>query len=110
MTCCLSATKTFNHQPSTLTMKGTQMPNPNSFAELDDFYQQTLDYLYLKYHSYPDLLPQIPLSEQAQAELAGYERLAASLSEGLQALGAQGGRLNRDPRYSNGLPRRRLRP
>jgi len=99
--------RTLNLQP--LAMKGTLMPNHDSFAELDAFYQQTLDYLYLKYHYVPDPLPHIPLSAQAQSEMSSYECLAASLAEELQAVGQERWQYSRDPRFSNGLPRRRLR-
>jgi hypothetical protein len=43
---------------------------------LDDFYQRTLDYLRMKYHTYPKIPKHGYLTELEQVELAAYEQLA----------------------------------
>jgi hypothetical protein len=78
--------------------------------ELEQFYEDTMQYLYEKYHTYPDVLPDIPLTPHQAAELSAYECMAAQLA-GSQSNPASlnRNRLNRDPHYSNGLRRRRFR-
>ena len=78
--------------------------------ELEQFYERTLQYLNEKYHTYPDVLPEIPMSEQQAAEMNAFGYLAAQMSGSGSGNSAYDRfQWNRDPRYSNGLHRRRLR-
>lgn len=71
--------------------------------ELDAFYEQTMQYLYEKYHTYANILPDIPLSPQQIAEMDASGQLADYLAD--QARGDRF-KYNRDDKISNGLPRR----
>ena len=49
-------------------------------GSLESYYEQTMDYLYAKYHSYPSNLPEWSIDPDTQSELSYYERLADNLA------------------------------
>jgi len=47
-----------------------------SGGSLDSFYEQTLQYLHDKYHTYPTSLTGIPVSEEEAAEISYHDSMA----------------------------------
>ncbi|MBC8504983.1 MAG: hypothetical protein ISR58_14310 [Anaerolineales bacterium] len=50
-------------------------------GSLESYYEQTLDYLHAKYHSYPSNLPELSVDPDVECELGYYERLARKIAE-----------------------------
>lgn len=48
----------------------------SSGDELDQYYQNVREYLRLKYHTYRDPLPHIPMDDKTAAEMDQYNYLA----------------------------------
>ena len=46
---------------------------------LDSFYDQTIDYLHAKYHSYPDYSPDIQIDNRTAMETIYGERMAEQI-------------------------------
>ena len=44
-------------------------------GSLDSFYEQTIDYLHQKYHTYPSNLKGLHIDQNVMAEIGMYERL-----------------------------------
>ncbi len=45
-------------------------------GSLESFYEQAIDYLHQKYHTYPSNLKDLHIDPDAMAEIGMYERLA----------------------------------
>ena len=48
---------------------------------LESYYEQTMDYLYAKYHNYPSNLPNLPISGEELSEMGYYEKLARKIAD-----------------------------
>lgn len=59
---------------------------------LESFYDQTIDYLHAKYHSYPAYAPDIHMDSHTASEMGYHERMAAEI-EGYQAQGIPYGKI-----------------
>ncbi len=49
-------------------------------GSLESYYEQTLDYLHAKYHTYPSNLYDLPNSSQDSSQMGYYEKLAQNIA------------------------------
>jgi len=51
-------------------------------GSLESYYEQTLDYLHAKYHTYPSNIPDHPVSEEEISIMGCFEKLAQNAAAG----------------------------
>ena len=47
---------------------------------MESYYEQTMDYLHAKYHSYPSNLLNLPTSQDDESRMGYYEKLAGNIA------------------------------
>ena len=52
-----------------------------SGGSLETYYEQTMDYLHAKYHTYPSNLPDLPVDPDVMSEMGYYEKLARNIAD-----------------------------
>jgi len=55
-----------------------------SGSNLDSYYEQTMDYIYAKYHTYPTTLEPQAIDPNTMDEIKYYERVARNIVEDTQ--------------------------
>ncbi|MBL7164613.1 MAG: hypothetical protein ISS57_18655 [Anaerolineales bacterium] len=49
-------------------------------GSLESYYEQTMDYLHAKYHTYPSNLLDLPISPEDASRMGYYEKLAQNIA------------------------------
>ncbi len=62
-------------------------------SNLDSFYEQTIQYLHDKYHTYPTCLSGIPVSEAEQAEITYNDAMGRYIANEAQGGGRLSGKM-----------------
>lgn len=79
-------------------------------SKLMEYYEKMMDEVYLTHFSFPSNLPHLPINDSEMGEMIYYEAMARGLADQLpKNKGGKSKRVNlhSDPKYSNGLRRRR---
>lgn len=50
-------------------------------GSLESYYEQTMDYLHAKYHTYPSNLLDLPCSAEDASKMGYYEKLARNIAD-----------------------------
>lgn len=56
-------------------------------GNLDSYYEQTMDYIYAKYHTYPTNLPEQVIEPKIMREMSYYEKQARQIADEAQVSG-----------------------
>ena len=76
---------------------------------LHSYFEQTMEYLNLKYHAYPSNIPDTPIRDVDRVDMSYYESMA-DYASGMRSYYADDSErshmvVDRDPNYCNGLYR-----
>ncbi len=52
-----------------------------SGGNIEPHYEQTMDYLQSKYHSYPSYIPDLAIDPEVMSEMGYYEKLARKIAD-----------------------------
>lgn len=79
-------------------------------SKLMEYYEKMMDEVYLQYFTFPSDIPNIPISDADRADMSYYEAMGRGYADQLPKdthPNSKRVKFHRDPKYCNGLLRRR---